>query len=111
MDSKPAPLQETVKDDWIPTALFREALQRYSSNTTEIATKFLTPTACPTHIRNLQPLACAASAEFVTDPMMPRFVGQIHDYEMGQYYVGRVELMDAKKKWSILAIGEAPTYW
>ena len=99
---------------WIPTALYHQAWEAYNekftsnnnnnnSGSTVIDSKgpsaFLAPTACPTHVRNLQLFGRVPTIYFLNDPMMPGFCKD-HDYDLGEYVSGRVQLLDANDNWN-----------
>lgn len=109
-DSRPVP--EKVKSKWIPTALYKHALELYEANFPD-SKHYLDPTACHTHVKNLQLLAKAPTLNFTKDHMMPGFVGE-NEYESGFYKIGRVEIKQKTDVWMNVALvvndGDADVY-
>lgn len=96
------PVPDTVDESWIPNDLYWQAVKAHE-DFHDRKKNLLEPTMCPSHVRNLQPLAKAPTKSWATDRMLPGFTAE-HDYAIGSYVIGRVELRDKNGKWHPLAL-------
>lgn len=113
-NSRPVPDQVEVEESWIPTALYKEVVALYEAkhhnnnenDNTDIPSSdfFLESTVCPSHVRNLQPLAKAPSLRFSTDRMMPGFCLASGGQGVGEYWISRVQLKNCKNEWCNFAL-------